>query len=127
MRDVYLRSLAIKGGGLRGEGQRDAASPVADRRICAAVGLAKTMKNHWFFNVFSIFCHLVSKMRQDVAKMRQERPKMSQERRKLSQDRLQDGPREGQDRDKLGQDAAKMAQDGTKSLDFGGFWLTLKP
>ena len=78
----------IKGGGLRGEGQRDAASPVADRRICAAVGPAKTMKNRWFFNVFSIFCHLVSKMRQDVAKMRQERPKMSQESRNLSQDRL---------------------------------------
>ena len=96
-------------------------------QVCAAVGPAKTMKIHWFFNVFSIFCHLVSKMRQDVAKMRQERPKMSQERRKLSQDRLQDGPREGQDRDKLGQDAANVAQDGTKSLDFGGFWLILKP
>ena len=85
-------------------------------QVCAAVGLAKTMKNRWFFNVFSIFCHLVSKMRQDVAKMRQERPKMSQERRKLSQDRLQDGPRECQDRAKLGQDAAKMAQDGARSL-----------
>ena len=109
-------SLAIKGGGLRGEGQRGCARPVADRRIRAAISFAKTNKIHWFFNVFSIFCHLVSKMRQDVAKMRQERPKMSQERRKLSQDRLQDGPREGQDRAKLGQDAAKMAQDGARSL-----------
>ena len=120
-------SLAIKGVGLRGEGQRGCARTVADRRIRAAIFFAKTNKIHWFFNVFSIFCHLVSKMRQDVAKMRQERPKMSQERRKLSQDRLQDGPREGQDRDNLGQDAANVAQDGTKSLDFGGFWLTLKP
>ena len=53
-------------------------------QVWAAIFFAKTMKNLWFFNVFSIFCHLVSKMRQDVAKMRQERPKMSQERRKLS-------------------------------------------
>ena len=96
-------------------------------QVWAAFGPAKTMKNLWFFNVFSIFCHLVSKMRQDVAKMRQERPKMSQERRKLSQDRLQDGPRECQDRAKLGQDAAKMSQDGAKSPDVDGFWLSLEP
>ena len=96
-------------------------------QVWGVIFLAKRMKNRWFFFVFAIFCHLGSKMRQDVAKMRQERPKMSQERRKLSQDRLQDGPREGQDRDKLGQDAVNVAQDGTKSLDFGSFWLSLKP
>ena len=97
-------------------------------QVWGVIFLAKTIKQTGGFSVFfSIVCHLGSKMRQDVAKMRQERPKMSQERRKLSQDRLQDGPREGQDRDKLGQDAANVAQDGTKSLDFGGFWLTLKP
>ena len=61
-------------------------------QVWAAVGPAKTMKNHWFFFVFSIFCHLGSKMRQDVAKMREERAKMSQKRRKLSQDQFQDGP-----------------------------------
>ena len=87
----------------------------------------KPIKSIGFLMFFSIFCHLGSKMRQDVAKMRQERPKMSQERRKLSQDRLQDGPREGQDRAKLDQDAAKMAQDGTKSPDSDSFWASLKP
>ena len=61
-------------------------------QVWAGFGLAKTMKDRLFLHVFAIFCHLGSKMRQDVAKMRQERAKMSQERRKLSQDRLQDGP-----------------------------------
>ena len=63
-----------KGGGLRGEGQRGGARTVADRRIRVAISFAKTNKIRWFFNVFSIFCHLVSKMRQDVAKMREDRP-----------------------------------------------------
>ena len=118
----FPTSHAIKGGGLRGEGQRDGARPVADLRIWTIKNKEKPL----VFKVFTTFCDLGSKMRQDVAKMRQERPKISQERRKLSQDRLQHGPRECQDRAKLGQDAAKMAQDGTKSLDFGGFWLSLK-
>ena len=122
MRGVEHRSLAIKGGGLRGEGQRDGATRVADRQIRAAFGPAKTMKKLFFFNAFSIFCHMGSKMRQDVAKMREERPKISQERRKLSQDRFQDGPREGQDRAKLGQDAPrwpKMVPDPFRISGFG--------
>ena len=119
-------SLAIKGGGLRGEGQRDCARLLRIGGFGRPFSSQKQIKSIGFFMFFHFCCHLGSKMRQDVAKMRQERPKMSQERRKLSQDRLQDGPREGQDRDKLGQDAANVAQDGTKSLDFGSFWLTLK-
>ena len=99
---------------------------VPDPSRISGFGPLKTNKNLLFFNVFATFCDLGSKMRQEVPKMRQERAKMSQERRKLSQDRVQDGPRECQDRAKLGQDAANVAQDGTKSLDFGGFWLTLK-